>query len=309
VLFDAGNAAGVEYRQHGALRSAKARREVVLACGSFNSPQLLERSGIGGGERLRGLGIPVLLDQPQVGENLQNHFRASIVARCTQPVTHNDDMRGLRRRIAMGLRYALFRDGPLAAGTYAGGFFRSDPGQSRPDTQVTFWTYSVEKRGIDGVVLHPFPGFTANAVLLRPESRGSVHARSVEATMAPAIRMNHLAHEMDRATLVAGMKLLRNIFAQPALAPFHDGELSPGADCVADDALLEHARRTGGSVYHPVGSCAMGTVVDAQLRVKGVGRLRVADASVMPRIPSGNTNAPTAMIAERAADFILRQSA
>jgi choline dehydrogenase len=251
----------------------------------------------------------VLLDRPEVGENLQNHFRASLVARCAQPVTHNDDMRSLWRRAAMGLRYALFRDGPLAAGTYAGGFFRSDAAQPRPDTQVTFWTYSVEKRGIDGVVLHPFPGFTANAVLLRPESRGSAHAKSADPGAAPEIRMNHLANEQDRATLVAGLKLLRTIFAQPALAPFHAGELSPGPDCASDAALLEHARRTGGSVYHPVGSCAMGAVVDTRLRVKGIGRLRVADASVMPRITSGNTNAPTAMIAERAADFLVRDGA
>lgn len=308
ILLEHGVATGVEYRRGGALRQARARREVVVACGSFNSPQLLQRSGIGPGARLCALGIPVAVDSPQVGENLQNHFRASLVARCAQPVTHNDDMRSLWRRAGMGLRYALFRDGPLAAGTYAGGFFRT-PGAARPDVQVTFWTYSVEKRGIDGVVLHPFPGFTANAVLLRPESRGSVHAASAEPGVAPEIRMNHLTRDSDRATLLAGLKLLRGIFAQPALAPFHAGELSPGPDCASDEALLEHARRTGGSVYHPVGTCSMGAVVDARLRVLGAGRLRVADASVMPRITSGNTNAPTAMIAERAADWLLRAPA
>jgi choline dehydrogenase len=306
VLIENGAAVGVEYRQDNALKQARASREVVVACGSFNSPQLLQVSGIGAGERLRALGIPVQRDLPAVGENLQNHYRASIVARCRQPVTHNDEMRSLWRRAAMGLRYALWRDGPLAAGTYAGGFFRSTAAATRPDIQVTYWTYSVEKRGVDGVVLHPFPGFTANAVLLRPESRGWVRAKSADAARPPEIRYNHLEAEYDRRTLVDGMQLLRGILARPALAPFHDGELAPGPDCATRDALLDYAREKGNSVYHPIGTCAMGAVVDARLRVRGVGRLRVADASVMPMITSGNTNAPTAMIAERAADWLLQ---
>ncbi len=309
VLIENGVATGIEYRQGGVLRQARARREVIVACGSFNSPQLLQVSGIGAGARLQALGIPVACDLPAVGENLQNHYRASIVARCAQPVTHNDDMRSLWRRAAMGIRYVLFRDGPLAAGTYAGGFFRASAGASRPDMQVTFWTYSVEKRGADGVVLHPFPGFTANAVLLRPESRGWVRAKSGDASMPPEIRYNHLEADYDRRTLVAGMRVVRDIFARPALAPFHAGELAPGLDCASDEALLSYAREKGNSVYHPVGTCAMGTVVDARLRVRGIGRLRVADASVMPTITSGNTNAPTAMIAERAADWALREPA
>jgi choline dehydrogenase len=303
ILTENGNAVGLEYRQGSVLRQARASREVIVACGSFNSPQLLQLSGIGAGAQLQALGIPVAADLPAVGENLQNHYRASLVARCKRPVTMNDDMRSLWRRAAMGLRYALFRDGPLAAGTYAGGFFRT-PGAARPDVQVTFWTYSVEKRGTGGVVLHPFPGFTANAVLLRPESRGHVRAKHRDAAVMPEIRYNHLAREYDRRTLLEGMRLVRGIFAQPALAPFHDGELAPGPDCATDDALLAYAREKGNSVYHPVGTCAMGAVVDAHLRVRGIGRLRVADASVMPLLTSGNTNAPTAMIAERAAAWI-----
>ena len=308
VLMENGAAVGVEYRQDNVLKQARASREVIVACGSFNSPQLLQVSGIGAGERLRALGIPVQCDLPAVGENLQNHYRASIVARCKQPVTLNDDMRSLWRRAAMGLRYALWRDGPLAAGTYAGGFFRSTPAAARPDIQVTFWTYSVEKRGVDGVVLHPFAGFTANAVLLRPESRGWVRATNADAALAPEIRYNHLEADYDRRTLVDGMQLLRGILARPALAPFHDGELAPGPDCTTQDALLDYAREKGNSVYHPIGTCAMGTVVDSRLRVRGIGRLRVADASVMPMITSGNTNAPTAMIAERAADWALQEA-
>ena len=309
ILVENGAAVGIEYRRDNALKQARASREVIVACGSFNSPQLLQLSGIGAGERLQSLGIPVLHDLPGVGENLQNHYRASLVARCARPVTHNDDMRSLWRRAAMGLRYVLFRDGPLAAGTYAGGFFRSTAEVARPDVQVTFWTYSVEKRGADGVVLHPFPGFTANAVLLRPESRGWVRAKGADAAMPPEIRYNHLEADYDCRTVVAGLRLLRDIFARPALAPFHAGELAPGPGCASDEALLAYAREKGNSVYHPVGSCAMGAVVDARLRVRGVGRLRVADASVMPRITSGNSNTPTAMIAERAADWALRDPA
>ena len=158
------------------------------------------------------------------------------------------------------------------------------------------------------MVLHPFPGFTANAVLLRPESRGWVRARSADAALAPEIRYNHLEADYDRRTLVDGMQLLRGILARPALAPFHDGELAPGPDCTTQDALLDYAREKGNSVYHPIGTCAMGTVVDSRLRVRGIGRLRVADASVMPMITSGNTNAPTAMIAERAADWALQEA-
>ena len=305
VLLREGEAVGVEYRQDGRLRTARAQREVVLAAGSFNSPVLLQRSGLGPAAHLQALGVPVVADLP-AGDHLQNHFRASLVARCAQPVTHNDAMASLWERTKMGLRYALLRDGPLAAGTYAGGFFRSSPAAARPDLQVTFWTYSVARRGISGVELHPFPGFTANAVVLRPESRGTVRAAGLAPDAMPEIRMNHLSAPADGETLVAGLRLLRGIFSQPALGKFHAGELAPGPDCASDEALLDYARRTGGSVYHPVGTCAMGRVVDARLRVKGVGRLRVADASVMPRIPSGNTNAPTAMIAERAADWLLK---
>jgi choline dehydrogenase len=172
--------------------------------------------------------------------------------------------------------------------------------------QVTFWTYSVQRRDAGGVVLDDFSGFTSNAVLLRPQSAGWVRAVSADAGVGPEIRYNHLFADYDRRTLLAGIRLVRNIYAQPAMAPYLAGETAPGADSQSDEALLAYARQKGNSVYHPVGTCAIGEVVDARLRVRGVGRLRVADASVMPRIPSGNTNAPTLMIAERAADWLLR---
>ncbi len=308
VIIDAGIATGVEYTRGNETLVARARREVIVSGGTFNSPKILQLSGVGPGAQLQALGLPVICDLPGVGENLQNHFRASMVFRCRQPVTHNDVMASLPKKIGMALEYALFRKGPLAAGTYAGGFFRSGPQAATPDLQATFWTYSVARRDAGGVVLHPFPGFTMNAVILRPESVGSVRLASAAPEAPPVIRYNHLAADYDRRTLVAGLRLMRKFAAMPAMAKFADEELLPGAASDSDQALVDYARSTGNSVYHPVGTCRMGAdagaVVDARLRVHGVSRLRVADASVMPWVTSGNTNAPTAMIAERAAAWI-----
>ena len=308
VIIDAGIATGVEYTRGNETLVARARREVIVSGGTFNSPKILQLSGIGPGAQLQALGLPVICDLPGVGENLQNHFRASMVFRCRQPVTHNDVMASLPKKIGMALEYALFRKGPLAAGTYAGGFFRSGPQAATPDLQATFWTYSVARRDAGGVVLHPFPGFTMNAVILRPESVGSVRLASAAPEAPPVIRYNHLTADYDRRTLVAGLRLMRKFAAMPAMAKFAGEELLPGAASDSDDALVDYARSTGNSVYHPVGTCRMGAdagaVVDARLRVRGVSRLRVADASVMPWVTSGNTNAPTAMIAERAAAWI-----
>lgn len=308
VIIEAGTATGVEYRRGDKTLVARARREVIVSGGTFNSPKILQLSGVGPGAQLQALGLPVICDLPGVGENLQNHFRASMVFRCRQPVTHNDVMASLPKKIGMALEYALFRKGPLAAGTYAGGFFRSGPQAATPDLQATFWTYSVARRDAGGVVLHPFPGFTMNAVILRPESVGSVRLASAAPEAPPVIRYNHLAADYDRRTLVAGLRLMRKFAAMPAMAKFAGEELLPGAASDSDDALVDYARSTGNSVYHPVGTCRMGAdagaVVDARLRVRGVSRLRVADASVMPWVTSGNTNAPTAMIAERAAAWI-----
>ena len=308
VIIDSGIATGVEYTRGNETLVARARREVIVSGGTFNSPKILHLSGVGPGAQLQALGLPVICDLPGVGENLQNHFRASMVFRCRQPVTHNDVMASLPKKIGMALEYALFRKGPLAAGTYAGGFFRSGPQAATPDLQATFWTYSVARRDAGGVVLHPFPGFTMNAVILRPESVGSVRLASAAPEAPPVIRYNHLAADYDRRTLVAGLRLMRKFAAMPAMAKFADEELLPGAASDSDQALVDYARSTGNSVYHPVGTCRMGAdagaVVDARLRVHGVSRLRVADASVMPWVTSGNTNAPTAMIAERAAAWI-----
>lgn len=313
LMVEAGRVCGVEYQQGGVIKQARALREVVLAAGTFNSPQLLQASGIGAPEHLQSIGVAVRAALPGVGANLHNHFRAPLVMRCRQPVTLNDIMRSPLQRVGMGISYLLFRDGPMAAATYAGAFLRSTPEVTRPDIQVTFWTYSVARRDSGGVVLHDFPGFTANAVILRPQSRGAVRALSADVRQAPDINYHHLEHPGDAATLVAGIKALRHILAQPAMAPYVEHELAPGAQCADDAALLDFARRAGGSVYHPVGTCRMGNdamaVVDQRLRLHGLAGLRVADASIMPSIISGNTNAPTAMIAERAADWMLRDAA
>ncbi len=309
VLIENGVAVGVEYLQGTVRMTARARREVIVAAGTFNSPQILQLSGIGAASHLESLGIPVARDLPGVGENLQNHFRASVVFRCRQPVTHNDVMASPRRRVGMVLQYLLFRSGPMAAGTYAGGFFRSDPDVRSPDIQTTLWTYSVARRDAGGVVLHAFPGFTLNAVILRPQSVGSVKISSADPSAPPVIRYNHLAAEQDGATLTAGLRLMRKLARMPAMAHLTGEELHPGAAVESDEAILEYARRTGNSVYHPVGTCKMGSgpgaVVDSKLRVHGISALRVADASIMPWVPSGNTNAPTVMIAERAAHWLL----
>lgn len=312
ISVASGVATGVEYEVAGSQKRATAAREIVLCAGSFNSPKVLQLSGIGDARLLDAHGIPVVLDRPDVGRNLQNHFRASVVFRCKQAVTHNDVMASLPKKIKMALDYALFRKGPMAAGTYAGGFFRAGPEAVTPDIQATLWTYSVARRDAGGVVLHSFPAFTLNAVLLRPQSVGSVEISSADPSAPPVIRYNHLAHGYDRDTLVAGLRLMRKIVAMPAMSALAGEELTPGGAADSDEALLDYARRTGNSVYHPVGSCRMGAdqeaVVDPRLRVKGIARLRVADASVMPWVPSGNTNAPTVMIAERAAAWVLEDA-
>ena len=311
ILFAGGRAIGVAYRRRGTEFRAFAERDVLLAAGTFNSPQILLRSGVGAARALAALSIPVVADLPGVGANLHNHYRASIVVRCREPVTLNDGMRRLSSRVAMGVAWWLRGAGPLAAATYAGGFMRTSAKASRPDAQVTFWTYSVAHRDAHGLELHPYSAFTANAALLRTESRGVVELAGRDPATPPRIRFNHLATRGDRRTLAAALAQTRRILRMPALARFAGDELAPGPACDGETALIDYARANGGSAYHPVGTCRMGAdadaVVDARLRVHGVTGLVVADASVMPTIPAGNTNAPTVMIAERAAAWVLAE--
>ncbi len=311
VLFEGGIATGVQFRHEGALWRAVALGEVIVAAGAIASPPLLQLSGLGAPDLLKRFGIRVLKALPGVGEELQDHLQSRLVYRSTRPITLNDDMRSLRRKAGIGLRYALWRKGPLAISAgYAGGFFRTDPRLATPDVQAHFINFSTTKMGDR---LHDFSGFTASICQLRPESRGWVRLRSADPAEPPAIQLNYLAAETDRRTMVEGLKLLRRIMAQPAMRPHIESEYEPGPACASDDDLLRHIRERASTIYHPTCSCRMGedarAVVDARLRVHGVGRLRVIDGSVMPTVVSGNTNAAIIMIAEKGADMVLADAA
>jgi choline dehydrogenase len=310
IVFDGQRADAVEYRQAGALKTARARREILVAGGAFNSPQLLQLSGVGPADLLRKHGIDVVLDAPGVGHDLQDHMQVRVVMRCSQRITLNDMVNHPVRKILMGMRYAAFRTGPLtiAAGT-SGAFFRTNPRLATPDIQVHFLPFSTDKMGEK---LHSFSGFSASVCQLRPESRGSLRIRSADPAAPPEIRINYLATEVDRAANVEGLKMLRKILQAPALRPYVTEEVDPGAKVVSDEALLSYCRARGSTIYHPTSTCRMGNdplaVVDQRLRLRGIEGLRVVDASVMPDLVSGNTNAAVIMIAEKASGMILEDA-
>ncbi len=313
VLIENGRAVGIAYVRNGAQQIARARGEVIVCGGVFNTPQLLQLSGLGPGGLLQGLGIPVVRDMPAVGADLQDHFCARMHFRCTKPITLNDVANVFWRRILAGLQYALFQTGPLASnGIAAGAFARSDPRMSRPDLQLNFTAWSFAGRDSKGVYPHAFPGFSTNTVHLRPDARGHVRLKSPDPMVPPAIQFNFLRTAYDLQAVTTGMRMVRKISQQPALVPYVAEELFPTL-AVNTDAEFEQAIRKGGqSNLHPVGTCRMGPndndAVDPRLRVHGIGALRVVDASVMPTIPAGNTNAPTIMIAEKACDMILEDA-
>ena len=303
-------ARGVIYRQGGSDHTVNANREVILAAGALQSPQLLQLSGIGAPDLLRTFDIPVRHALPGVGENLQDHLQARVIFRCTQPITTNDALRTLHGKLGIGLDYVFRRSGPMAVGINQGGIFaRALPDASRPDVQFHFATLSSDMAGSP---VHDFPGFTMSVCQLRPTSRGSVRIKSTDPVEAPAMQPHYLSTAFDRATVVAGMRLARRLAATKALSPYVESEYKPGAAAESDDDLLEFAKNTGGTIFHPSGTTKMGpasdpmAVVDPQLRVHGVEALRVVDCGVMPTLVSGNTNVPVVMIAERASDMILR---
>jgi choline dehydrogenase len=310
IVFEGRRARAVEYRQNGTLRTARARKEILVSGGAYNSPQLLQLSGVGPADLLKSHGIAVVLDAPGVGSDLQDHMQVRLVMRCTQRVTLNDVVNNPVRRIMAGVRYAAFRKGPLtiAAGT-SGAFFKTNPRLATPDIQIHFLPFSTDKMGEK---LHSFSGFTASVCQLRPESRGSLRIRSADPAAPPEIRINYLASETDRAAFIEGVKVLRKILAATALKPYVVEEAYPGSKVTSDEDILAFCSQTGSTVYHPTSTCRMGNdplaVVDQRLRVRGIAALRVVDASVMPDLMSGNTNAPTIMIAEKASDMILEDA-
>jgi len=306
VLLENGRAAGVSYGVKGEPRTARARREVLLCAGAVQSPQLLELSGIGAPDRLEKHGIEVVHPLPGVGENLQDHYIVRIANRINRPITLNEKLRGIGL-VGEVLKYAVARRGALSltAGIVYG-FVRTRPEVETPDVQyhIAHATFrDAHKR-----VLDRHPGLTIAPCVLRPESRGSIHVGSSDPFAAPVIRPNFLAAQRDRDTLVAGLRVARDLARSKVLGAYVEREDRPGPECRSGDGLLEYARQTGATLYHPVGTCRMGSdemaVVDDALRVRGIDGLRVVDASVMPTLTSGNTNAPTVMIAEKGADLI-----
>jgi choline dehydrogenase len=307
LVFEGKRATGVLFFHGDRPKIAHAGKEIILSAGAINTPQLLELSGYGQATRLQNLGIPVIHDAPQVGENLQDHLQARMVFRCKKAVTLNDQYHNPFRRIGIGLRYALQRKGPLAISAgYGTAFFKSHERLATPDIQVHFIIFSTDKMGQS---LHRFSGFTASICHLRPESRGSVHVRSADPREAPAIRVNYLSTAEDRRAQVDGLRFLRSIMQAPAMAAYLECEVEPGLACASDADLLAYARAKGSTLYHPSGTCRIGpdasAVVAPDLTVNGVSGLRVADASIMPTLISGNTNAAVIMIGEKAADMIL----
>jgi choline dehydrogenase len=310
ILFEGRRARAVEYRQGSSVRTARARKEILVSGGAYNSPQLLQLSGVGPAELLKQHGIDIVLDAPGVGNDLQDHMQVRLVMRCAQRVTLNDIVNHPVRRVMAGVQYAALRKGPLtiAAGT-SGAFFRTNPRLASPDIQIHFLPFSTDKMGEK---LHSFSGFSASVCQLRPESRGSLRMKSTDPTVPPEIRINYLATETDRAAFIEGLKVLRKILSAPALKPYVAEEVAPGPKVSSDEELLSFCRQTGSTVYHPTSTCRMGNdplaVVDQRLRLRGIEGLRVVDASVMPDLMSGNTNAPTVMIAEKASDMILEDA-
>jgi len=254
--------------------------------------------------------VPVLRDMPAVGSNLHDHFNTYLSWRCAKPITLNDLENSWPRKILAAAEYGLFRTGPMASnGIHAGLFTRSDPRLERPDLQINLLEWSTLERTKDRVIPHPFPGFTLSPVHLRPDGRGTVRLASSDPLAPPRISFDFLRTDYDMSAILTGVRLIRKIAEQPALKPYIVAELAPGPAVKSDADLAEFVRQTGVSNHHPSSSCAMGTgsntVVDPRLRVHGIAGLRVADASIMPQVVAGNTNAPSIMIGEKAAAMIL----
>ena len=311
VEFDGRRATGVRWRQHGETRRANCRGEVILAGGAIGSTQLLLLSGVGPAAQMQALGIPVVLDKPGVGENLQDHLQLRLIYKVTGARTLNEIYHSRLGKVGMALDYALRRRGPLTmAPSQLGLFTRSDPMRERANIQFHVQPLSLDRFGEP---LHTFPAFTASVCNVQPTSRGHVRLKTRDPADPPAIAPRYLTTDEDRRVAADSLRVTRRIAAQPALARYQPVEYLPGPSVGDDDAgLVKAAGDVGTTIFHPVGTAKMGlpsdplAVVDERLRVMGLERLRVIDASVMPTITSGNTNSPTMMIAEKGAELVLQ---
>jgi choline dehydrogenase len=306
VLFEGKRAVGVAYNQGGQDKVVRAKREVILCGGAIGSPQMLLLSGVGPAAELAGLGIPVVHDLPGVGKALQDHYSAAIKLKCKFPITVNDVMMNPLKMLWSGMEYFVMKKGALTVITAEVALFaRTRPELATPDVKFSIATFSAD-RPQDG--LHKWSGFTLLVYQLRPESRGEIVLKSANPFDAPAMKPNYLATETDRRTIVDGLKLGRGLLASPHMQAYAESEYVPGPSVQTDAQLLDYARNNGGTVFHPTSTCKMGidpmAVVDPELKVYGIEGLRVVDASVMPAVISGNTNAGTIMIAEKASDMI-----
>ena len=314
LMFEGKRCVGVRWRQDGVERSARCRGEVVMAAGSLGSPQIMMLSGVGPAAQLAQFGIPVVLDKPGVGDNLHDHLQLRLIYKVTGITTLNEMYGSLLQRAWMGVNYALFRRGPLTmAPSQLGAFTKSDPTRDRANLQYHIQPLSLDKFGDP---LHSFPAFTISVTNVQPTSRGKLTLKSADPAAAPAIHPNYLATPEDKRVAADSIRVTRRIVAQPALRPYSPVEYLPGEQVRDDDeaSLVKAAGDIGTTIFHPVGTARMGraddarAVVDARLKVIGIDGLRVADASVMPSITSGNTNSPTMMIAEKGAAMILQDA-
>lgn len=313
VMFDGRRASGLEYVKGGHKYSVRARNEIVLSAGAVNTPQLLLLSGVGPANALQAHGINSVLDSPAVGRNLQDHYGIDHMYRSTRP-TLNNRLHPWPGKLWAGMQYVFARRGPLARNiNHAGGFVRTRPELERPNIQLYFCPLSYQHIAPGSRPLlnpDPFAAFRIGISQCRPSSRGLLQLKSADPMTAPEIHPNYLATEHDVRETLEGVRFLRRLAATPTMRRLIEREIDPGSEVVDDQDLIEHIRQRGGTVYHPSGTCRMGrepatSVVDARLRVHGLDNLRVADASIFPTLPSGNTNGPTIMVGEKASDLIL----
>ncbi len=313
LLLNNNRAIGIEYRQNGMTKTAHAAREIVVSGGAFGSPHLLQLSGIGPGDHLRDIGIEVQHALPGVGSNLQDHFNTFCTYRIARNLSLNSLQYSFKDRMLAGARYVLTRTGPMTGnGLYVGALVRSDPRFERPDLQMNISAWSTIERTRDGIRSHPHPGISISPVHLRPEGRGTVRLHTADPLASPKIHFNFMKSDYDMQVMLFGMRLARQIVRQQAMQKLLVEETAPGIQVRTDEDMIADVRARGISNLHPVGTCGMGSgpmaVVDPRLRVHGLSGLRVADASIMPVIVAGNTNAPSIMIGEKASHMMLEDA-